>query len=72
MRSTTVALVALVLLGVVCTPALAKKDKKGPKITTKVFFDITIGGKEAGTSPPRCMARFGVCLPATSRRRDGH
>jgi hypothetical protein len=53
MRSTTVAVLALVLLVAVCQPALAKKEKKGPKITQKVFFDITIGGKEAGAAPPR-------------------
>ena len=51
MRLTTTALVGLLLLVAVCQPTLAKKEKKGPKITTKVFFDITIGGKEAGDSP---------------------
>jgi len=47
MRTGTAVLLALALLVAVCQPALAKK-KKGPKVTTKVFFDITIGGKEAG------------------------
>ena len=55
MRSTTVAVLALVLLVAVCQPALAKKEKKGPKITQKVFFDITIGGKEAGAGPPASL-----------------
>ena len=27
---------------------IAEAKKKGPKVTTKVFFDITIDGKDAG------------------------
>ena len=48
MRTPTLSLICLVLLLSVCHPAMAKKEKKGPKITNKVYFDITIGGKEAG------------------------
>lgn len=40
------------VLCLVCQPALAKKDKKGPKVTVKVFFDISIGGKDAGVFLP--------------------
>merc|ERR1719287_2758 len=63
MRSTTVALVALLLLVAVCQPTLAKKEKKGPKITQKVFFDITIGGKEAGRI---VMGLYGKSVPKTT------
>merc|ERR1712216_615798 len=63
MRSTTVAVLALVLLVAVCQPALAKKEKKGPKITQKVFFDITIGGKEAGRI---VMGLYGKSVPKTA------
>ena len=38
----------LALLIAVLAGAEAKKKSKGPKVTVKVFFDITIGGKEAG------------------------
>jgi hypothetical protein len=43
----------LLLLGAVLLFALAAdvqaKEKKGPKITNKVYFDVEIGGKPAGT-----------------------
>lgn len=41
---------ALALLAVLISLAFyaAEAKKKGPKVTTKVFFDITIDGKEAG------------------------
>lgn len=42
-------LAAVLLLALVATAAAAeKKAKKGPKVTIKVFFDVTIGGKEVG------------------------
>jgi len=53
-----------VLLVAVCLePAHAKKDKKGPKVTTKVFFDISIGGKDAGRIT---MGLYGKSVPKTS------
>jgi hypothetical protein len=37
------------LLGLLAVSfGIADAKKKGPKITAKVFFDITIDGKEAG------------------------
>ena len=57
MRTTHALLIGLALLALVASPALAKKEKKGPKITQKVFFDITIGGKEAGS----CHRTLRVC-----------
>lgn len=44
-------LFAVAILGLFAIPAtFAEDEKKGPKITNKVFFDITIDGKEIGTS----------------------
>ena len=57
MRTTHALLIGLALLALVASPALAKKEKKGPKITQKVFFDITIGGKEAGSCHRTLRAR---------------
>ena len=43
-------LVAIILTALFTIPAsCATETKKGPKITNKVFFDISIDGKEAGT-----------------------
>lgn len=33
---------------VVCANAEEAKEKRGPKVTNKVFFDIEIGGEAAG------------------------
>jgi len=52
MASMRALVVGLLVLCLVCQPALAKKDKKGPKVTVKVFFDISIGGKDAGVFLP--------------------
>ncbi len=63
MRSTTGLLLGLALLATICHPADAAKKKKGPKVTTKVYFDVTIGGKEAGwgehTTVVHRLGRFG-------------
>ena len=44
-------LIALAILAglFMCATAEDAAAKRGPKITTKVFFDIEIDGKEAGT-----------------------
>merc|ERR1719329_1505870 len=63
MRTTHALLIGLALLALVASPALAKKEKKGPKITQKVFFDITIGGKEAGRI---VMGLYGKSVPKTT------
>lgn len=42
-------LAAVVVLALIAVPGTrASEEKRGPKITNKVFFDITIDGKEAG------------------------
>ena len=46
-RSTFLALL-LGLLALAVSFDSAEAKKKGPKVTAKVFFDITIDGKEAG------------------------
>jgi hypothetical protein len=43
----SIILALLLALLAVCFNA-AEAKKKGPKITAKVYFDITIDGKEAG------------------------
>ena len=40
----------------------AKKVKKGPKITHKVFFDVSIGGEPAGRIE---MGLYGKTVPRT-------
>ena len=39
------------------------KKKKGPKITSKVYFDITIGGEPAGRIE---MGLYGKTVPKTA------
>merc|ERR1712178_552878 len=41
----------------------AKKKKKGPKVTSKVFFDVTIDGKDAGRV---VMGLYGKTVPKTA------
>eukprot|EP00802_Teleaulax_amphioxeia_P026407 Tamp_27472.p1 GENE.Tamp_27472~~Tamp_27472.p1 ORF type:complete len:211 (-),score=79.40 Tamp_27472:219-851(-) len=63
MRATTALVLGLALLAAVCHPADAAKKKKGPKVTTKVYFDVTIGGKEAGRI---VMGLYGKSVPKTA------
>lgn len=42
------AIVALIVASCCALPAMAE-EKRGPAITSKVFFDVSIDGKEAGT-----------------------
>merc|ERR1712216_968765 len=63
MRATTALVLGLALLAAVCHPADAAKKKKGPKVTTKVYFDATIGGKEAGRI---VMGLYGKSVPKTA------
>ena len=42
------ALVVCVAIVAFAAVSLAKKDKKGPAVTNKVFFDIEIDGKASG------------------------
>ena len=37
--------------------ALAAAAKKGPKVTNKVFFDISIGGEAAGRVTMGCSCQ---------------
>lgn len=51
MRNRAGILVAVICMALISVPAsFAASEKKGPKITNKVFFDISIDGKEAGMS----------------------
>ena len=43
-------LLAVIVMALFSIPAFAADEKKGPKITNKVFFDISIDGKESGMS----------------------
>ena len=73
MRGFKASLLCLVLLAAVCHQAdAAKKKSKGPKVTMKVYFDVSIGGKEAGAEN-RCFAlalaaTVGMATPTDSRQ----
>mmetsp|Transcript_45238 Transcript_45238/g.120329 ORF Transcript_45238/g.120329 Transcript_45238/m.120329 type:complete len:204 (-) Transcript_45238:121-732(-) len=58
------ALAALAVMVLLVSVAEAKdKKSKGPKVTTKVYFDITIGGAPAGRI---VMGLYGKSVPKTS------
>jgi len=56
-------LIALVVVLAIVSTSDAKKKKKGPKITSKVFFDVTIDGKDAGRI---VMGLYGKTVPKTA------
>jgi peptidylprolyl isomerase len=51
------------LLAAVACVALSVVSAKGPKVTTQVFFDITIGGEDAGRIT---MDLYGETVPKTA------
>jgi|EP00945_MAST-04E_sp_MAST-4E-sp1_P000321 peptidylprolyl isomerase len=56
-------LIALVVVLAVFSAAEAKKKGKGPTMTSKVYFDVTIDGKDAGRI---VMGLFGKTVPKTA------
>jgi|EP00943_MAST-04B_sp_MAST-4B-sp1_P006536 peptidylprolyl isomerase len=56
-------LIALVVVLAIVSTSDAKKKKKGPKVTSKVFFDVTIDGKDAGRI---VMGLYGKTVPKTA------
>ena len=56
-------LIAFIVVLAIVSTTEAKKKKKGPKITSKVFFDITIDGKDAGRI---VMGLYGKSVPKTA------
>ena len=53
-------LIAIVVVLAIVSSTEAKKKKKGPKVTSKVFFDVTIDGKDAGRI---VMGLYGKTVP---------
>ena len=62
MVSSWIALAMVVLGAFACSAggALGEKVKRGPKITDKVFFDVTIDGEPAGRI---VMGLYGKTVP---------
>ena len=56
-------LIAIVVVLAIVSSTEAKKKKKGPKVTSKVFFDVTIDGKDAGRI---VMGLYGKTVPKTA------
>jgi uncharacterized membrane protein YvbJ len=48
LSKSTIALV-LCVLAAITSCAFSADEKRGPTITNKVYFDVTIDGQEAGT-----------------------
>ena len=65
MVSSWIALAMVVLGAFACSAggALGEKVKRGPKITDKVFFDVTIDGEPAGRI---VMGLYGKTVPKTA------
>ena len=49
MRLSSVLFFCVALLALTARFTFAEEEKKGPKITNKVFFDVEIDGQAAGT-----------------------
>ena len=56
-------LIALVVVLAIVSSTEAKKKRKGPTWTSKVFFDVTIDGKDAGRI---VMGLYGKTVPKTA------
>ena len=75
-----VALGAVTVLCVVLLQATADDKPKGPKVTDKVFFDITIGGEKAGRivfglfgkTVPKTVKNFKTLAESTEKDKDGN
>ncbi|CAD7944912.1 unnamed protein product [Amoebophrya sp. A120] len=53
----------LAFLGAASGVAADEKKKKGPKITSKVYFDVTLGGEDGGRI---VMGLYGKSVPKTA------
>merc|ERR1711998_315603 len=59
---TKIACLALAAIAIVAFAGVADAKKKGPRVTDKVYFDISIGGEPAGRIE---MGLFGKTVPKT-------